>query len=94
MTAGQVKEWASSNGFFEGRMSADGSDLYIGNNPLSYPHIHIGSNFVVLSSRRGSHRKLIDGDRTYTQVAREIFEDRGLGDAHIAQVCRYIHSQG
>jgi hypothetical protein len=86
-----VEAWVTSNHFFAGAVQVSGSDVYIPS-ANRYPHIHIGSGFIVYSKSSSNHSYLVNGNDVFAgrcQTARS-----NCNEAHIIQVCRYIESQG
>jgi hypothetical protein len=97
MSTNQVRQWVITNDYFEGGRVQQGRDCFVPSN-ASYPHIHIGEDFIVYSKSSGNHSHLIEpGDsnirigRIHTALQEESFQKRG--NPCLIQLLRYMSSQ-
>jgi len=86
----QVIAFTDGNGYFEGEMIKQGTDVFVPVNH-TYPHIHMTKNFVVYSKNANNHQYLIQGTEVFKNRAQNIMA--GSNSAAVIQICRYINSQ-
>jgi hypothetical protein len=95
MSVDQVREWVTTNDYFEGALVRQGKDLFVPDN-ARYPHVHIGTNFIVYSKSSGNHSYLIEKGgtiqqgRIHTAVQEETLQNKS---AELIQLLRYMASQ-
>ncbi len=91
-TVDQIREWATTNDFFEKNIVKQGKDVLILSNN-KYPHIHIGPDFITYSKAPTNHMYIVEKGSEMVNQDRVLNAHSGCGEAHIMQACRYMSSQ-
>jgi hypothetical protein len=91
-TVDQIREWATTNDFFEGNIVQQGKDVFIPSNN-KYPHIHIGKDFITYSKAPSNHMYMVETGSEMVNQGRVLNAFQGCKEAHIMQACRYMSSQ-
>jgi hypothetical protein len=91
-TVDQIREWSTTNDFFDGSIVQQGKDVFIPSNS-KYPHIHIGSDFITYSKTPSNHMYIVEKGSNDVNKGRVLNAFQDSHEAHIMQACRYMTTQ-